>query len=367
MSPTARRVGFVVDDASLPNIATQLRLLGDQLAPTTTLDLFYHEAVDPALDAIFETHAVSSRWLGASNQVAEILGRIAALTRAGRRYVASRAPDALVGFTNPPVTGTAVGLATRDASTTGVYRHSGDSFREYRFLDGVSKWLGYCHYNGLGRLAVELCDAHVVLGRYGRSELTTCGVDPERIYTVPPAVDRAAFRPEGPRVDSTEADLTGLFVGRLDRRKGADRLQRIVAAVCEQREDVTFLVVGDGPYRGLLRDDLPEDRVDVVGRVPHAELPAYYRAADFLVYPTRIDGLPNVLLEAMASGLVTLAAPVGEIPFYADHTCETVPEFVDAIRHLSSDVSPTAVTRPPPDPAAVGAAFEVLLEERTGP
>src|SRR6056297_721866 len=111
MSAKNGRVGFVVDDASLPNIATQLRLLGRRLSSTVKLDLFYHEEVDPSLAVDFTTHQVSSRWLQAPNQVAQILGRIRTLTQDVRRYVTKHTPGALVGFTNPPVTGTVVGLA----------------------------------------------------------------------------------------------------------------------------------------------------------------------------------------------------------------------------------------------------------------
>lgn len=362
MTRTTDRVGFLVDDASLPNIVTQLRLLGAELEPTYTLDLFYHESVDPALEPRYTTHRVPvERVTPLSTPVSEILARVAAYSAAGRRYVSAHSPVAVVGFTNPPVLGTAAGVAALGTDTQAVYRYSGDSFNEYRQLRGASKLLGVCHYNGIGRLALRLCDTYVVLGDHGRTQLTDRAVPDDRIYTVPPAVDRERFSPGESSVPHA-AETLGLFVGRLTERKGADRLERIVDRVLEATDDVEFVVVGDGPYRERI-DRLSDGRVHAVGRRPHEELPAYYRAADFLVHPSRLEGLPNVLLEAKASGVYTITTSAGELAAYADRTCEDVSEFVTAILALpahQSDSEPGAVLT---DAESVGRAFRVMLRE----
>jgi glycosyltransferase involved in cell wall biosynthesis len=56
------------------------------------------------------------------------------------------------------------------------------------------------------------------------------------------------------------------------------------------------------------------DKVRLVGRVSHDEVPRYLNQLKLLVIPSYSEGLPNVILEAMASGTPVLATPVGSIP-----------------------------------------------------
>ena len=82
-------------------------------------------------------------------------------------------------------------------------------------------------------------------------------------------------------------------------------------------------LVGDGPLRSELVDDVRrlglDDRVAVEPRRSHDALPACYAAADVVVVPSVVDsggdrdGLPNVVLEAMASGRPVVASDVGAI------------------------------------------------------
>lgn len=365
MTRTTDRVGFLVDDASLPNIVTQLRLLGDELAPPYELDLFYHESVDPSLESVYTTHRVpvEAATVVPSSTVSQIIARIAGFSAAGGRYVDAHSPVALVGFTNPPVLGTAAGAAALGTSTQGVYRHSGDSFSEYRQLCGLSRVLGICHYNGLGRLALRLCDTYVVLGEHGRTELADRSVPEQHIYTIPPTVDRQQFSPGESSTLSTSERQVGLYVGRLTRRKGADRLERIVDGVLNASDAIEFVIVGDGPFRQRF-EQLSGDRIHVAGQVPHTDLPEYYRAADFLVHPSRLEGLPNVLLEAAAAGLRSVTTPVGEMDAYADYTCESVPEFVTTILELPTHDPEPRDEYLPPDAQATGRAFREMLREQ---
>jgi glycosyltransferase involved in cell wall biosynthesis len=60
--------------------------------------------------------------------------------------------------------------------------------------------------------------------------------------------------------------------------------------------------------------------VKILGRVDHDTIADYYRAADLLVHPTLIDGLPNVLLEAAACGTPSVARDVGDCSIAASQT-----------------------------------------------
>ncbi len=92
-------------------------------------------------------------------------------------------------------------------------------------------------------------------------------------------------------------------------------LQKVLAAGHEV--DVWF--VGDGPLRGkfeqIARDLKISEHVSFLGRMASgAEVREKIRAADLFVFPTRAEGLPRVILEAMAEGIPVLASPVCGIP-----------------------------------------------------
>jgi glycosyltransferase involved in cell wall biosynthesis len=130
-----------------------------------------------------------------------------------------------------------------------------------------------------------------------------------RPVLVPHGVDLDRFRPSR-APDGHELSL--LAVGRLVPKKGFDVL---LAAADKLSFPFRLRIVGDGPERARLRSD----RVELAGTVTHDELPALYASADVVVVPSvqdadgDRDGLPNVVLEAMACGRPVVASDVGAI------------------------------------------------------
>ena len=108
-----------------------------------------------------------------------------------------------------------------------------------------------------------------------------------------------------------------LFVGELNDGKGVGRVLRVAQTL--QRDGVPFRLrlLGDGPdrprYEAWVREhDL--EGVSFMGWVPRAEIASYYAAAHFILLPSRSEGWPKVLSEAMAYGVVPVAAAVSSIP-----------------------------------------------------
>lgn len=108
-----------------------------------------------------------------------------------------------------------------------------------------------------------------------------------------------------------------LFVSRLIERKG---LQFVIPQLSELQEtcqedgcQLELLVVGDGPYREKLEHLTQEndvaDIVRFVGQKGKTELPSYYNRADVFILPSKKEGMPNVVLEAMAAGLPVVMTP----------------------------------------------------------
>jgi len=156
------------------------------------------------------------------------------------------------------------------------------------------------------------------------------GAPPARTSTIPYGVDTEAFRPADPgerraerrrwRLD--EDDVAVVAVGRLVAKKGFDDLVRAAARAADPRLRVIVAGAGDEGVglRGLADRLGLGDTVRFPGRLGRSEVAALLRAADVVVVPSvhddagNVDGLPNVLLEAMASARPVVATRVGGIP-----------------------------------------------------
>jgi len=103
-----------------------------------------------------------------------------------------------------------------------------------------------------------------------------------------------------------------LFVGRIVYQKGLDLLLHALSDLQEYPWELT--VVGDGPQRVPL-EELTEglgmrERVRFLGWLKGPELVAEYHRANLFPYPSRHEGMPNAVLEAMASGLPVIASRI---------------------------------------------------------
>jgi len=108
-----------------------------------------------------------------------------------------------------------------------------------------------------------------------------------------------------------------LYVHRLTRKRGCFDLIDAVERARTEVPDLCCLIVGDGPDLGALRQQVADRGLGAVvavpGPIPNSELPDVYAAADLKVMPSHSEGLPRVLLEAMAAGLPIVATDVGGV------------------------------------------------------
>jgi glycosyltransferase involved in cell wall biosynthesis len=141
------------------------------------------------------------------------------------------------------------------------------------------------------------------------------GMDSQCLRFLPNVVDTDYFRP------SPWGERSGICVlgaGRLAEQKRFDRFLRVVARARERvSEKVRVCIAGDGPLRAWLEATAAEvgfkpGEVQFTGQVD--DMLAWYRAADVFLLTSGYEGTPNVVLEAMASGLPVVATRVGDVP-----------------------------------------------------
>jgi glycosyltransferase involved in cell wall biosynthesis len=127
--------------------------------------------------------------------------------------------------------------------------------------------------------------------------------------------------PNGHRPGPADGPLRLLFVGRYGERKGCPELIEALAKARRSGTEATLRFVGQEEYAGeesLLRRGVETQEVaaavEFAGLKEGAELAECYAAAQVLCLPSRREGVPLVLLEAMAFGLPVIATPVGGIP-----------------------------------------------------
>jgi glycosyltransferase involved in cell wall biosynthesis len=127
-----------------------------------------------------------------------------------------------------------------------------------------------------------------------------------------------------------------MTAGRLVPVKGVDYFLKAARLIVEVRRDVTFLIVGDGPLRRILeklsRDLKLEDHVRFLGW--REDMYDLLNMADILVLASLHEGIPTILLEALAMGKSVVATRVGGIPeVIIDPALGTViePQSADAI------------------------------------
>jgi glycosyltransferase involved in cell wall biosynthesis len=134
-------------------------------------------------------------------------------------------------------------------------------------------------------LETKLPEAH------GKVEVVSSGVDRERFAVAEPPAGPPAF----------------LCVGALDERKNVVRLADAFARL----EEGTLTYAGDGPLRSRLEG---RERVRLVGRVRHDEIPHLLAECRVLAQPSLVEPLGQALLEAMACGRSVVATRIGGPP-----------------------------------------------------
>ncbi len=160
------------------------------------------------------------------------------------------------------------------------------------------------------RAAFVACISH-----FCRSQLM-CFVDAQhwtKLHIVHCGVDPARYAPAPER-----SGLRALFVGRLAAVKGVPILIESIARLAAKYPDLTLRLVGDGPDRKALEAEVTrrglQDRVVFLGYKSQAEVAEELAQTDVFVLPSFAEGVPVVLMEAMAAQVPVLTTRIAGVP-----------------------------------------------------
>jgi len=166
---------------------------------------------------------------------------------------------------------------------------------------------------------VSKAGAVIAPSRYFKGIISGWGIPQDKIGVIYNAIEVSEYDPACSKEEARKRlGLNGkiiLTVARLTPWKGVDRIIEVLPEIRRQMNEANLVVVGDGPELGNLQRLAGElgvkGYVSFVGRVPHEEVPYYLRAANVFVLYSGYEGLPHIVLEAMATGIPVILSNKG--------------------------------------------------------
>jgi glycosyltransferase involved in cell wall biosynthesis len=177
-------------------------------------------------------------------------------------------------------------------------------------------------YNRIDRLCLPHYECVICVSEELRKQCLDCGVPAERCVLIQNAVDTRHYARGLPRDEAKRAlgipphRLVIGAVGRLSAEKGFDLLIRAAHRLIRATYDMDLLIIGDGDQRRSLEALVSElgcdERIHLLGY--QSDTLRCYEAMDVFALSSLSEGLPNVILEAMAMEIPVVATRVGGVP-----------------------------------------------------
>lgn len=183
------------------------------------------------------------------------------------------------------------------------------------FIKAIFKFLEKCAGRVTDRIIVlndnDATIAHTQLGvPLERIELLPNGIDTD-IYAPTTTEHRQALRKKMFRIEDSEHVIVGM-VGRLWFQKNPQCFVRAAIRVVAQRQKVNFTIIGDGEFRSeleeMIRASGHNERIHILGW--RSDVSVLLKALDIMVLPSRWEGMPLAILEAMSSAVPVVASDI---------------------------------------------------------
>jgi glycosyltransferase involved in cell wall biosynthesis len=202
----------------------------------------------------------------------------------------------------------------------------------------------------LTRRALHEADMILTVSQQLQQTVVQMGVREDKIRVVPNGCDAAVFHSGDRQCARRELGFEShtdliLYVGRLDLAKGLAELIEALSQIATDHP-CKLALIGDGNAQAqlaaLTRKLAVENRVVFPGVCTSAQVARWMRAANVLALPSYREGCPNVVIEALSTGLPVVGTYVGGIPEIVDSDC--------------------GVLVPPRDPTALAAALRAAMD-----
>ncbi len=226
-----------------------------------------------------------------------------------------------------------------------------NTFIDYRSFLNMLEHLNDCI---IGKSVLKHANKIITVSKETKKYVLKLGADKSKATVIYNGVDTDTFHPMNKGKSRKKLCLPQkrniiFSLRRLVYKNGLDTLIESIPLLTKEHPSLLIVVAGKGPSRKLIEDRVKELGIDtnikLTGFVPDRLLPVYYNAADCFILPSASgEGLPLVLLEAMACGLSVIATAVGGTP--------------EIIQHMKN-----GVLVPPRNPEAMAEALSKILSE----
>jgi teichuronic acid biosynthesis glycosyltransferase TuaC len=115
-----------------------------------------------------------------------------------------------------------------------------------------------------------------------------------------------------------ESDTVFIFVGQFSERKGVDKLDKALKLI--NNDNYKIIYIGSGPIKPTYSNTI------FIGSVPHQKINEYLNSADIFIFPSRNEGCPNSVIEAMGAGLPII---IPNLEYSRDILPDTYLGFID--------------------------------------
>ncbi|XP_015787298.1 N-acetylglucosaminyl-phosphatidylinositol biosynthetic protein [Tetranychus urticae] len=171
--------------------------------------------------------------------------------------------------------------------------------------------------NQLLGMSLIFANAVICVSHVGKENTALrAGVDPNKIYVIPNAVDTNVFKPDPSSRDSRY--VTIIVASRLVYRKGIDLLIEAIPIICKQYPQTRFFIIGDGPKKvnleQMVEENLLQSRVQMFGMVKHENIRDILIQGDIFLNSSLTEAFCMAIIEAVACGLQVVSTNVGGIP-----------------------------------------------------